>query len=192
MKKVTYLIAIGCLVSSLSGCLPAAALVVGATAGGAIVYDKRPAKVMVRDREISDQAQEAINEDSILRGRAHIAIATFNYVVLMVGQAETPELRDRAYNLVSRVKYVRRVYNEVSIGKPTPTGKRASDTWITTKVKSAMLTKSGLSSSQIKVVTENGVVYLMGLVSPQQAALAVEAARRVNGVTKVVKVFQYD
>ena len=187
MKK---LLAILCLILPLTGCIPAA-LVVGATAGGAIVYDKRSVSQIMLDRDISQTAQNVLNSDPMLKNRAHIGVATFNRVVLMVGEAETDALKQRAYQDVARVKKIRRIYNQVRIGKPAGFGRKTDDTWITTKVKTAMLTKRGLHSTQIKVVTEDGIVYLMGLVSHQQGALATATARRVAGVKKVVKVFEY-
>jgi osmotically-inducible protein OsmY len=189
MKKCLAVIAL-ILPLSLSGCLPAA-FVLGATAGGAIIYDKRPVKVMLQDRNATQTAQDYINADPILRKRTHISVATFNHIMILVGQAETPALRARAYRLASNAKHVQKIYNEITIAPPTSFGRRTDDAWITTKAKSAMLAKGGLHSTQIKVVTENGTVYLMGEVSRQQGNLAASVARRVAGVKKVVKVFQY-
>lgn len=187
MKK--FLLVFLC-VLSLFGCVPAA-LVVGATAGGSVVYDNRPMKTMIKDRDITQTAQNSINQDLNFKHKAHINVATINGSVLMVGQANTPELRDYAYKLVSQVKDVRQVYNQVVIAEPTSLARRTDDSWITTKVRAALLTRAKLSSTQIKVLTENGVVYLMGEVDKEQAELASDATRRVNGVKQVVKSFEY-
>jgi len=187
MKKF---IAILLLTIPLCGCVPVA-LVVGATAGGALIYNKRSFKTMMQDRDAAQTAQDYINEDPILQHKTHINVAVLNHIGLMVGQAQTPELRDRAYALVSRVKNISRIYNEVNIAGPTSMLQRSNDTWITTKVKTEMLGKHGLHSDDIKVVTENGVVYLMGKVSREQGLLATNVARRIKGVRKVVQVFQY-
>ena len=82
-----------------------------------------------------------------------------------------------------------RVYNEITIRKPISLWQRSQDAWITTKVKTEMLAKKDLHSTQIKVVTENSVVYLMGMLTPQQAELATDVARRIDGVREVVKEF---
>ena len=174
----------------LSGCIPAA-FVVGAAAGGSIIYDKRPVKTMMHDRHISQTSQNLIDQDPQLQDHSHISIAAFNGIVLMVGQAATPQLRQHAYDLVNQVKGIKRIYNEVTVSGNTSLLTRSNDAWITGKIKSAMLAKPGLQSSQIKVITEDGIAYLMGLVSQKQAALAVDAARKISGVRKVVKVFQY-
>lgn len=183
-------IAILCICLPLSGCV-ASALAVGATVGGAVVYDKRSFKVINQDRRAKQSAQNLIDHSKALRGRSHISVATFNHIMLLVGQAQTRELRDTAEKLVSNVKNVQRIYNEITITGASSLLQRTNDSWLTTKIKAAMLTAGRLHSTQIKVVTESGTVYLMGLVSHQQAKLATNVARRVSGVRKVVKVFQY-
>lgn len=196
-KKITRAVKnfakISCLsltLSCLSGCIPAA-IVIGATAGGAIIYDKRTMKTMMQDRESAHAATTLIAMSPALKDNTHIVVAVFNHILLLVGQTKTNEQRTIAYKLVQEVKYVTRIYNEITVQKPTSLWRRSEDTWLTTRVKTEMLTKSGLHSTQIKVVSENGVVYLMGVVSHHQADLAASVARRVKGVKKVVKVFQY-
>lgn len=192
MKKPFALIILPLLVLFLAGCIPILIAAVGATAGGAIIYDKRSTHVILQDQDIDNKAIASLNADTRLKDRAHVSVSTFNHVVLMVGQAQSEELRQYAYEDVSKVPTVKRVYNQVQISPVLTTWDRSKDAWITSKVKTAMLAKPGLSSSQIKVVTENKVVYLMGLVTPSQAKLATEAARHVSGVERVVQVFEYE
>lgn len=175
---------------SLQACAPLV-FVAGATVGGAVIYDQRSFKQILTDETISQQIREHLNDDFVLMHKAHIAVATFNGIVLLTGQAATPELRRRAYSIARRVKHVRRIYNQITLEAPTPPTTRTDDSWITAKVKTALLEKKGLHSTQIKVVTENGVVYLMGLTSMKQGRLAADAARRISGVIKVVKLFEY-
>ena len=177
------------LASCLSGCIPAA-LIVGATAGGAVIYDKRSMETIAQDQESGETAGKLINASPDLKNGTHIAIATFDHVLLLVGQTSTEEQRNTAYQLVSNVKNVSRVYNEITVQNPTSSWQRSHDAWITTKIKTEMLTTKGLHSTQIKVVTENGVVYLMGVLSQGQADTATNIARRADGVRKVVKVFE--
>lgn len=188
MKKLIALIGIS---FCLSGCLAVPAFVAGATAGGAVIYDQRSFKTMAQDHTAEAYAQKWINEDPELKENADISVVVFNHVALMVGQARTPELRARAFKIVSLTKNISRIYNEVMVGGSTSLLQHTNDDWLTTKVKTKMLTKKGLESTQIKVVTDDNVVYLMGLVSPEQAKLATDVARKVSGVTRVVKVFQY-
>lgn len=188
-RNIQKIIGIAMLISCLSGCIPAA-LVVGATAGGAVVYDKRSMKTIAQDQEAGEQAGQLINASPDLKTGAHIAIATFNHVMLLVGQTSTEEQRNTAYQLASNVKNVSRVYNEITIQEPTSSWRRSHDAWITTKIKTEMLATAGLHSTEIKVVTENSVVYLMGVLSLHQTELATNVARRVDGVKQVVKVFE--
>lgn len=194
MKRLSLklVVAFFCLFS-LSGCIPIIIAAVGATAGGAIIYDKRPSTVMLEDKDLANQAIAWLNADSRLKGTARVTVATFNGVVLIIGQAESEELRQAAYDDVRRVKGIKRIYNQIEVTSPIlTTWDQSADAWITSKVKAAMVAKPGLSSSQIKVVTENKVVYLMGLVSPSQARMATETTRSVSGVRKVVQVFEYE
>lgn len=192
MKRLGLFI-LSCFIFSLAGCIPVIIAAVGATAGGAIIYDKRTSAVILQDQDIANQAIAQLNADAALKGSARVTVAAFNRVVLILGQAESEQLRQAAYADVKRVKGVRRIYNQIEIISPVlTTWDQSGDAWITSKVKAAMLAKPGLSSSQIKVVTENKVVYLMGLVSPSQARSATEVARNVSGVNKVVQVFEYE
>lgn len=187
MKKLWLL---PLLLFSLYGCVPAA-IVAGATVGGAIIYDKRSFATMRSDQHATHVAQYWINNDKQLKDHSHISVTVFNHVALLAGQAQTPELRERAYRIMQKVKGVKRIYNAITIAGSTSELQRASDTWITSKVRTVLLGTSGLKSNDLKIVTENGVVYLMGSVSKQQADIATKAARHVKGVTKVVKIFEY-
>lgn len=174
----------------LAGCIPVA-LVASATAGGAVIYDKRSFKEMNVDHKIIQQAQGIINNTPALAKDCHISLASYYGIVLMIGQAPTEALRKEAYNIVSKTPGVRRIYNEVTLSAPSSSMTRATDGWITTKIRTAMLTKPGLQSTDLKVVTENGIVYLMGNVSRKQADVATSVARNIDGVQKVVRVFEY-
>lgn len=176
----------------LSACIPVMLVAAGATVGGALIYDKRNVKTMTEDRDMASTLLKQINDDPELRKDTHITIAAFNNVLLITGQATTDASRDRIFQMANKMPHLKRVYNEVSIEPPTSTSVRANDSWITTKVKSKMLAEKGLTSSQIKVVTENKVVYLMGVVTRKQADLAADVASSVAGVAKVVRVFEYE
>lgn len=187
MKKFLLLLSLSL---ALQGCI----FVVGAAAGAAgvaIVYDHRKIEKMLLDENIAKQANANIQANENLRFKTHIEVNCFNQVVLLTGEALSPELRTLAYNVVQKVPNVKKIYNQIAIKGPTSSLTQASDSWITTKIKTQMLATKGLQSSNIKVVTENGVVYLMGSVNPDQANIAVNIARRVSGVQRVIKVFQY-
>ena len=194
MRQLIRSIVLLLLVVPLTGCVPAVIIAgaAGATLGGSVIYDQRSYKTMNQDHNARAIIQDQIDQDSQLRGQSHISVSVFNNIASLFGQAETVELRDRAYQITVKMPYIRRIYNEITIGIPLSTLQRANDFWITTKVKTAMLRKSGLRSSNLKVVTEDKIVYLIGVSSPRQAAIAAEIVRRISGVKKVVKVFEYD
>lgn len=174
----------------LSGCLPAV-FVAGATAGGVVVQDRRSFQTILQDKKITCQSLMRLNSDKRLKDQSHISVTTFNRIVLLVGEANTPEIRACAYELVKAVPNIRRINNEITVGQSLSTAECSADAWITTKVKTAMIREKGLRSTQIKVLTEDAVVYLMGLVKHAQAELAIEVARTVKGVQKVVTLFEY-
>lgn len=195
MKNITLyfrIISLLIIFSSLSGCIAVVAAIGGATAGGAIIYDQRTYQTMLQDRYSEQIAQNRINLDPALKNHSHISAIVFNHVLLLVGQAPTQELSDRAYQLASTVEHISRSYNQITIGNSTSFAQRSKDSWVTTKVKSALLAEKGLQSNQFKVVTENGVVYLMGLTTQEQASIASNVARRITGVQKVVTLLQYN
>lgn len=189
MKAIIRIVALSLSVLMLPGCF--VPFVAGAAVGGAVVYDRRDFQTMVDDQNIVQQATNKIKADNELNNNTHILVSSFNRAVLILGQAPTEALKARAQQLVASVDNIKRIYNEVTIQGPTSPGVRTSDGWITTKVKSQMLVEPKLRSGQIKVITENSVVYLMGIVTHEQAELAIDIARQVSGVSRVVKIFEY-
>lgn len=170
----------------LSACV--VAVVAGAAAG--MVYDRRSVSALEADARLFHVIHTAIVTDPQFK-HSRILVTSFNRVVLLVGQTPTASLRVVAEKIAHKAPGIRRVYDEVSVDYPIPLKQRTKDSWITSQVRSNMLTKKGLESGSIRVVTENATVYLMGIVTAEQAALAVDVARRINGVKKVVKIFQY-
>lgn len=192
MNRFSKILGLSLVASSLclTGCIPAA-IAVGATAGGAIIYDKRSTKRMIEDQQAGESLVQLTSNCPELQHGTHIVVATFNQIMLIAGQTETEAQRDKVYQLATTIPHVSRIYNQITIGKPTSEWQRTQDSWITTKIKSKMLSSPGFHSTQIKVVTENGVVYLMGMLSHEQADDAVNIARHTDGVHTVVKVFQF-
>lgn len=186
LKKMTLIAA--CFFA-LTACAPAAFF---AGAGvGTVIFDQRDMDTITQDHKTSHAISKKIHQDETLRKQTHISVTTFNHIVLLVGQAPTEALSARAYEIAQASSKVKRIYNEIKIAAPSSAMTRSSDTWITTKTKSRMLATKGLHSSQIKVITEDGTVYLMGIVNHKQGDLAAEVARRIDGVQKVVKFFEY-
>ncbi len=181
------LLAVPCIV--LQGCAPA--IFGGAATGVAIAYDRRTTGTVVEDQAIEIKAANAIYSDEELRQKTHISVTSYNNVVLMTGEAPTEELKQRAADLVVRIDKVRHVHNELTVSTPSTLVSRSTDGFISTKVKAKLLTVKDFDGLQVKVVTEKGAVFLMGLVTRREAEVATEIARRVGGVQKVVKLFEY-
>lgn len=164
------------------------AVVAGAAAG--MVYDRRSVTTLEADARIFHVVHKNIVTNPQFRD-SRILVSSFNRVVLLVGQTPTASFRVMAEKIAHNTPGVIRVYDEVTVDNSLSMTQRTKDSWITSQVRSNMLTKKGLESGSIRIVTENGVVYLMGIVSAEQGSLSVDVARRVNGVRKVVKIFQY-
>lgn len=174
---------------TITGCVPAA-FVAGASVG-LVVYDQRKPSTIAIDKNIALAAQSKLKADKELYSQSHVTVAVFNGVMLLVGQTPTEELRERAEQLVRQYSGIKLLYNEIAIAEPVSNGVRGHDAWITAKVKSTLIATHGLNSASLKVVTENGVVYLMGMTTKRQGELAASKAQRISGVTKVVKLFEY-
>lgn len=190
MKKNRWLFGGLVMMFILEGCVPVA-FVAGAAAG-TVIYDQRSTKTIVEDRELVFRIRNNWKSDQDLTRQNHISATSFNRIVLLVGQVTSEEQRNQAENLAkSAAPNIRMLYNEITVEPPIANLARSNDTWITTKVKTVLAATSGLNSSSLKILTENGVVYLMGLTTRTQATLAADKTRTVTGVKKVVKLFEY-
>ena len=171
----------------ITGC--AAAILAGA-AGSYIIYDDRSLHSLEKDARIFHVVHTQFVRNKQLTN-AHLDVTSFKQIVLLTGQAPYASQRALAEKIGRDAPNVRKLYNEISINSPTNAWRRTQDTGITSNVRSHMLAKKGLESGAIQIITENGVVYLMGDVTHAQAELAVNVARNIPGVMRVVKLFQY-
>lgn len=187
LKTTTLLLMAALLLPGCAGGL----IVAGAATGVAVAYDRRTAGTVVEDQNIEIKVARAIRKDEQLSKSAHISVTSYNNVVLLTGQAPSQHLRDRATALARQVEKVRGVHNEITVAPPTDFRTRSRDTWITTKIKSTLLSSKGVRAIHVKVVTENGVAYLMGLLKHQEADKVARLVQQVEGVKRVVKVFEY-
>lgn len=169
----------------LQGCVDAA------VTGAQVAFNHSSIQKNVNDQYISTQINRKLYADSRQFEDSNIDIATYNQEVLLTGQVATPEQRTLAENTVKSIPGVTHVYNLTEVSPTTPALKRLSDVWITTKVKTHLIAMNEIDPNKIKVVTENGTVFLMGMVMPDQADIAVDIARNTDGVERVVKMFTY-
>ena len=191
MKKYQYCLSAILLASLcvLQGCAPIA--VTGATtAVSTIAADRRTTGTFIEDEAIEIKSRLALLDRAGLNKRVHVNVTSYNTWVLVSGQAPTEQDRQAVIDLVKNIEKVTRVFDEITIAAPSSLLSRSADAVITTKIKAKLIAEEDLSSLHIKVVTENGVTYLMGLVSTEEGDIATEIARRTGGVQKVVKLFE--
>ncbi|MBB2495529.1 BON domain-containing protein [Aquipseudomonas ullengensis] len=148
--------------------------------------------------KIDDQFLEPSVASEISRSQAdlssptsHIVVTAYNGVILLAGQTPRAELKEQAGQVATRVQGVKKLHNELQVLQPSSLTARSNDALITSKLKTLMLADSAVPSTRIKVVTENGIVYLLGLVTRAEGASATSVVQSASGVQKVVKLFQY-
>lgn len=154
-------------------------------------YGSRTVGSYVDDELIETKAHVNLLEAREQLQGAGISVTSFNGLVLLTGQAASEEIRQQAEQIVATVRKVRRVHNEIEISGTTSTIGSANDVWLTMKAKSQLLIDETVPGHRIKVVTENGTVYLMGLVTQAEADAAVGIVSNQGGVEKIVKIFEY-
>ncbi|KIH81862.1 BON domain-containing protein [Pseudomonas batumici] len=129
--------------------------------------------------------------DPALENGSHIVVTSYNGIVLLAGQTPREDLKAKAEQAAAAVQRVKKVNNELQVLEPSSLAARTSDNWLTTKIKTQMLADNAIPGSRIKVVTENGIVYLLGLVTRDEANRATNLVQGVSGVQKIVKLFEY-
>jgi len=162
----------------------------GALLQGCAANDRRTLGSQIDDNSIAVKAGNLIEANKTLDEKAHINVFSYNGVVLLTGQAPAPAMAEQAVELARSVQGVKDVQNQIRVSNPISFATRSRDSWITTRVKSMLLADKEVSALNIRVVTENGEVFLMGIVNELEANKAVEVARHVNGVVRVIKAFE--
>lgn len=175
--------------SALQGC--AVATVVAVTAGASMVADRRTFSKQIDDQSIEFVAHNELNKQKALSKNTNLHVVSMNGTVLVIGQAPNSYLRDLAIKTIQDVPDIVTIHNQVRIGSTTAITTQSNDIWLTSKVKSALLANGEVNAKDIKVVTENSEVFLLGLVTKQEADIVVEIARNINGVSRVFKAFEY-
>ncbi len=178
------------------------ALFVFATGCSTIVgsINEKPIKINPLERTwgswLDDQTIETVTSVNIQKAdpdfaHARVKVISFNGTVLLIGQVPETRLKPVATTIARGVEHVKQVYNELAVGPVADLLAQSNDSWLTSKVKSGLISSSDVVADRVKVYTEMGTVYLMGIVTPEEADAAVNVARNTSGVQKVVKVFEY-
>jgi osmotically-inducible protein OsmY len=172
---------------ALQGCVPAIATGVGA--GALMIADRRPGETFLADEAIEIRALNRISEK--FGDKVHVNVTSYNMKVLLTGEVPDAGLRDELEKVVAAIANVKGVINETRVAPISGFGERSNDTYITSKVKARFIDANKFQANHVKVVTEAGTVYLLGLVTRKEADAAVEIARTTAGVKKVVRAFEY-
>ncbi|MEM7542012.1 MAG: BON domain-containing protein [Pseudomonadota bacterium] len=173
----------------LSGC--AGVIVGGAGSAALMAQDERTPGSQVEDQTIELNAYALLKAELEIKEQTHLSVTSYNQIVLLTGQAPSQELIDLAIQIVAKIDNVKHIHNEIALAAPSSLTSRTSDGLLTAKVKSALFANAETDFLRIKVVTETGTVFLMGIVSESEGAIAAEVTSKVGGVQKVVKLFEY-
>lgn len=175
-----------CLIPALSGCFGVAAVGVGTTA--LMASDRRASETYVTDEGIELRASNRISEN--YGSKVHVNVTSYNRMLLLTGEAPNAETKANIEKLLSGVPNVKSISNELTIAEASSFSSRSNDTYITSKVKARFVDANQFSAHHVKVVTEAGVVFLLGLVTQAESDAATDIARTTGGVVKVVRVFE--
>ena len=184
MKK---LLSVFLAAAALTACVPTLMVAGGAT-GVMALHDRRTTGVQADDEGIEWKALQRVPQE--YSDVAHVNYTSYNARVLITGEAPNESVRQGIADTVLGIAGVKEIFNEMTIAEKSSMLARSNDSYITSKVKAKLVETKGLSANHVKVVTEAGVVYLMGLMTANEAHLATEAARVVSGVQKVVSLFE--
>jgi len=173
----------------LQGC--ATAIITGAATGVSLVHDRRTTGAVIDDQGVEFKAALAIFNNKDIYEQSHINVTSYNGIILITGETLTEQLKQQVYDLVRVIPKVRTIHNQLVIAAPSSLPSRSSDAWITSKVKAKITSDRQIDPFYIKVVTEHGIVYLMGIVNQSESDRAVSITSNSAGVQRVVKIFEY-
>lgn len=184
------LVIVALVMTTLSGCVTAVIAGV-AIATVDILHDRRTVGEYIDDSSIELSATNFLLSRKEIRASAHIKPESWNGILLLTGEIDDEQIKQEVVSYMNTIQGVRQVVDETTITGKTALLSRSNDAWISSKIKSRLLIKTGMDSNRVKVITTRGTVYLMGIVTAEEANTATELARAVRGVARVVKVFEY-
>lgn len=173
----------------LNGCVPMFAIGTAAGTGTYISEDRRTSGMFIEDEGIELKSARRIHQQ--FGEIVHINVTSYNRMVLLTGEVPTEAIKADIEKLIMGVDNVRKIFNEIAVAGNTSLASRSNDALITSKVKGRFLAERKFQINHVKIVTENEVVYLLGVVTRQEADNAAQIASSTSGVKKVVKVFEY-
>jgi len=160
------------------------------TTGTSAVYDRHNLQNNISDHAIAMAIDQKIKSDAVF-SQSDIKVTCFKHYVLLTGETSSNLLRKKVADIAAHIKDVKHVYNFVENHARSTTAEELSDTWLTAKIKTQIIAGAKMDPKDVKVVTENGTIYLMGVLTHKQADIAVNIARYTGGAKHVVKIFDY-
>lgn len=154
-------------------------------------YGKRTTGAYVDDQLIETKAKVNLKKVDERFDKAQVKVDSYNGVVLLTGNVRDADMRDIATTTIQKIRKVRRVHNELEVSPPHSFGAKIGDAWLGTKVRTRFLFNNTIDSGRVKVITENGVIFLMGLVTHAEADNIVAVTQKAYGLQKIVRVFEY-
>lgn len=191
MQKTKLTLAVATLIVALpmlQGCIEAAVIGGAAAMGVMTAHDRRSTGVQTDDETTEWKAAQRVPEK--YKAFSHLNFTAYNRRVLITGEVPNEEAKTLIGEQTRQLEGVREVFNELNIAPTSPLGNRTNDSYITSKLKARLVDSNQLSANHIKVVTENGVAYLMGIVNDREAKVAVAVARTTDGVRRVVTIME--
>lgn len=168
-----------------------AAFIVGGGAGAALsVHDRRTIGGQIDDKSLTRKINDEFEQAQLVDDLVNVNVQVYNRVVLLVGQVPNNQVKRQLQVAAEKVKHIRKLHNQIRVEQPLAASSKTHDFWLASKVKSQLLADKRVDVLNIKVVVEDSEVFLMGIVSPEEADVVVDIVRNVSGVIKVVKAFE--
>lgn len=175
--------------SLLCGCAVAVLPIVGTTI--LLSEDRRTVGTVIEDQNIELKIANQLFIDQKIKGNSHVNVTSYEKIVLVTGEADTEEIKQRIIDIIRYIRHVEHVYDELTIAEPSSLVSRSKDTLLGLKAKTKLIQMKDINALHIKVVVEKGVIYLMGLVTKSEGEIATEYVRQISGVKQVVQLFEY-
>lgn len=173
----------------LQGCV--AAVIGGGAVAAKVATDPRTTGTQIDDETLEFKVENAVEKDAQIKAEGRVNAVSYNGRVLLIGQVPNSDVKDTATALAKGVKGVNEIYNELAVSPKISFAQISKDSWLTTQVKSKMFVDGRVKATDVKVISENGEVFLLGNVTQSQANAAADIASKISGVKKVIKVFKY-
>ncbi|HHF2067206.1 TPA: division/outer membrane stress-associated lipid-binding lipoprotein [Haemophilus influenzae] len=173
----------------LQGCV--AAVIGGGAVAAKVATDPRTTGTQIDDETLEFKVENAVEKDAQIKAEGRVNAVPYNGRVLLIGQVPNSDVKDTATALAKGVEGVNEVYNELTVSPKISFAQISKDSWLTTQVKSKMFVDGRVKATDVKVISENGEVFLLGNVTQSQANAAADIASKISGVKKVIKVFKY-